>query len=117
MSSSTLSIRRRFTIWDRLARKNTLGSTRSSIAARERRISGHSFSKIQPGVVAFGLHQEDVASPAGEKQIDYADYRVANGVKIPFRRTFTQSDQQYSIQVEEVEQNIPVDDSRFAKPM
>jgi hypothetical protein len=49
-------------------------------------------------------------------QIDYADYRDANGVKVPFRWTLARPGNRFTIQVEQVEQNVPVDDSKFAPP-
>ena len=47
-------------------------------------------------------------------QIDYGDYREANGVKLPFRWTLARPGNRFTIQVEQVEQNVPVDDSKFA---
>lgn len=49
-------------------------------------------------------------------QIDYADYREAGGVKIPYRWTLARPSGRFTIQVSEVTQNVPVDDSKFAKP-
>src|SRR5271168_1392645 len=49
-------------------------------------------------------------------QIDYADYRDAGGVKIPFRWTLARPGGRFTIQVSEVKSNAPVDDGRFAKP-
>jgi photosynthetic reaction center cytochrome c subunit len=49
-------------------------------------------------------------------QIDYADYREAGGVKIPFRWTLARPSGRFTIQVSEVKQNVPVDDAKFAKP-
>jgi len=49
-------------------------------------------------------------------QIDYADYREANGVKIPYRWTLARPNGRFTIQVSEVKQNVPVDDAKFAKP-
>lgn len=49
-------------------------------------------------------------------QIDYADYREANGVKIPFRWTLARPSGRFTIQVSEAKQNVPVDDAKFAKP-
>jgi photosynthetic reaction center cytochrome c subunit len=46
-------------------------------------------------------------------QIDYADYRDADGVKIPFRWTLARPDNRFTIQIEQVRQNVPVDDSKF----
>ena len=49
-------------------------------------------------------------------QIDYADYRDANGVKVPFRWTLARPGNRFTIQVEQVQQNVPVDDAKFPVP-
>jgi len=49
-------------------------------------------------------------------QIDYADYRDADGVKVPFRWTLARPGNRFTIQVEKIQQNVPVDDSKFAPP-
>ncbi len=49
-------------------------------------------------------------------QIDYADYRDSGGVKIPFRWTLARPNGRFTIQIAEVENNVPIDDARFAKP-
>jgi len=58
------------------------------------------------------------ASPLGliPTQIDYADYRDADGVKTPFRWTLAQWDGTSTIQLDQILQNVPIDDARFAKP-
>jgi photosynthetic reaction center cytochrome c subunit len=57
-------------------------------------------------------------SPLGlnPTQIDYADYREADGVKVPFRWTVSRPGNHFTIQVEEIKQNVPVDDAKFAAP-
>ena len=49
-------------------------------------------------------------------QIDYADYRDAGGVKIPFRWTLSRPNGRFTIQIAEVKVNVPIDDGKFAKP-
>jgi photosynthetic reaction center cytochrome c subunit len=49
-------------------------------------------------------------------QIDYADYRAADGVKIPFRWTLSRPNGRFTIQIAEVKSNVAVDDAKFAKP-
>lgn len=49
-------------------------------------------------------------------QIDYADYRNADGVKVPFRWTLARPNGRFTIQVTELKQNVLVDEARFAKP-
>jgi photosynthetic reaction center cytochrome c subunit len=49
-------------------------------------------------------------------RIDYADYRDANGVKFPFRWTLARPGNRFTIQVEQVQQNVSVDDAKFVPP-
>jgi hypothetical protein len=49
-------------------------------------------------------------------QIDFADYRDANGLKVPFRWTLSRPGNQFTIQVEQLQQNVPVDDAKFVAP-
>ena len=49
-------------------------------------------------------------------QIDYADYRDASGVKVPFRWTLARPGNRFTIQIEQVQQNVPLNDAKFAPP-
>jgi photosynthetic reaction center cytochrome c subunit len=49
-------------------------------------------------------------------QIDYADYREEDGVKTPFRWTVTRPNGSFTIQIEQMHQNVPLEDDKFAKP-
>ena len=49
-------------------------------------------------------------------QIDYADYRDADGVKVPFRWTLARPGNRFTIQIDQIQQNVPVDDSQFVAP-
>jgi hypothetical protein len=57
-------------------------------------------------------------SPLGlnPTQIDYAGYREGDGVKVPFRWTVSRPGNRFTIQVEEMKQNVPVDDAKFVAP-
>jgi hypothetical protein len=57
-------------------------------------------------------------TPVGRNptQIDYADYRDVEGVKIPFRWTLSRPNGRFTIQITDVKNNVPVDDARFTKP-
>ena len=47
-------------------------------------------------------------------QIDYGDYRDSGGVKIPYRWTVARPPRgRFTIQVDQVQQNVPIDDSKF----
>jgi len=49
-------------------------------------------------------------------QIDYADYRAADGIKTPYRWTVARPGNHFAIQVEQLRQNVPVDDAKFIAP-
>lgn len=49
-------------------------------------------------------------------QIDYTDYREANGIKVPYRWTLARPNGRFTIQLADLKQNVPVDDAKFAKP-
>ncbi len=57
-------------------------------------------------------------TPVGRNptQIDYSDYRDADGVKIPFRWTLSRPNGRFTIQINEVKSNVAIDDAKFAKP-
>ena len=57
-------------------------------------------------------------TPAGRNptQIDYADYRDVDGVKIPFRWTLSRVNGRFTIQIAEATSNVPIDDAKFAIP-
>ena len=49
-------------------------------------------------------------------QIDYSDYKENDGVKVPLRWTLSRAEGRFTIQVSEIQQNVPVDESKFVKP-
>jgi len=59
-----------------------------------------------------------VETPLGNNptQIDYADYRDEGGVKTPFRWTVARPSGRFTIQIEHMQQNVPIEDDKFAKP-
>jgi hypothetical protein len=49
-------------------------------------------------------------------QVDYSDYRQTDGVKLPYRWTLARPNGAFTIQVESVQQNVPVDEKLFVMP-
>ncbi len=49
-------------------------------------------------------------------QIDYADYRKADDVLIPFRWTLARPSGRFTIQIDTVKQNLPIDEKLFVAP-
>lgn len=49
-------------------------------------------------------------------QIDYADYREQDGVKMPFRQTISRFRSRLAIQMDEANTNVPLNDAKFVPP-
>ena len=58
------------------------------------------------------------ATPVGfvPTEIDYSDYRDVAGVKMPFKRTVSQTYMQMTIELSDVQPNATIDAARFAQP-
>ena len=68
------------------------------------------------GLLVRVLRYADTALGLNPTQIDYADYRDADGVKIPYRWTIARPSGRFTIQVEQIQQNAAIDASRFTAP-
>jgi hypothetical protein len=49
-------------------------------------------------------------------QVDYADYRDVAGIKMPFKRTVTQTYMQMTVELSDVQPNVPIEAAKFARP-
>ena len=58
------------------------------------------------------------ATPLGcnPMQIDYAAYRQEGTVKVPFRWTVSRPNGRFTIQIEQMHQNVPIPDDKFSMP-
>jgi len=70
----------------------------------------------QTGLLVRMMRFGDTALGLLPTQIDYADYRDVDGVKIPFHWTLARPSGRFTIQLSDVKQNVPVDDAKFVKP-
>jgi photosynthetic reaction center cytochrome c subunit len=70
----------------------------------------------ESGLLVRMLRFGDTALGLMPTQIDYADYRQADGVKVPYRWTLARPNGRFTIQVTDLKQNVPVDEAKFAKP-
>jgi photosynthetic reaction center cytochrome c subunit len=70
----------------------------------------------QSGLLVRMLHYTDTALGLNPTQIDYADYRDAGGVKTPYRWTIARPSGSFTIQLDEVLSNAPIDAAKFEEP-
>jgi photosynthetic reaction center cytochrome c subunit len=72
------------------------------------------FDKL--GLLVRMVRYGDSALGLNPTQVDYADYRDSGGVKIPYQWTIARPSGRFTIRVDKVEQNVPIDAARFAPP-
>jgi photosynthetic reaction center cytochrome c subunit len=70
----------------------------------------------QTGLLMRLVEYTDTALGLNPTQIDYADYRDSSGVKIPYRWTVARPRGKFTIQIESVQQNVPLDERKFVPP-
>jgi photosynthetic reaction center cytochrome c subunit len=70
----------------------------------------------QSGLLARQIRYAQTALGRNPTQIDYADYRTTDGVKIPYQWTLARPNGSFVIRVAEVQQNVPVDEKLFVPP-
>jgi hypothetical protein len=68
------------------------------------------------GLLVRMVHYSNTALGLMPTQIDYSDYRDAGGVKTPYRWTLGRPSGSFTIQLETVEANAAIEDSRFQAP-
>jgi photosynthetic reaction center cytochrome c subunit len=86
------------------------------VGQREGKPPIHLYFDQQSGLLVRLVRFGDTALGLLATQIDYADYRDTSGGKIPYRWTLARPSGRFTIQITELQQNIPVDDAKFAKP-
>jgi photosynthetic reaction center cytochrome c subunit len=70
----------------------------------------------QSGLLLRLVRYAETALGRNPTQLDYADYRDADGVKVPYLWTLSRPGGRFTIQITQVEQNVPVEDAKFAPP-
>lgn len=73
------------------------------------------FSK-QSGLLLRRVYFTQTALGRLPQQTDYSNYRQVDGVKVPFQWTISWPGRKSTVQVTHVQQNVPINDSRFAVP-
>lgn len=70
----------------------------------------------QSGLLVRVVRYAETPLGRNPTQVDYADYRESGGVKIPYLWTISRPNGRFTIQLDQVQQNVPVDDTKFAQP-
>jgi len=68
------------------------------------------------GLLVRMLRLADTPVGRNPTQIDYADFRETDGIRIPYRWTLARPNGRFTIELKEVQQNVPIPDDKFAAP-
>jgi outer membrane lipoprotein-sorting protein len=69
------------------------------------------------GLLVRLVRYTNTAIGTNPMQIDYSDYRDVGGVRMPFHYTVTWTDGRSTTELSSVQPNLPIDASKFAKPV
>jgi hypothetical protein len=86
------------------------------IAMNEGKPPAELWFDAQSGLIVRLMRYAQTPLGRNPTEIDYADYRDADGVKVPFRWTVARPNGRFTIQIDDSQQNVPVDDKTFEKP-
>jgi photosynthetic reaction center cytochrome c subunit len=68
------------------------------------------------GLLVRMVHYADTPLGLNPTQVDFADYRDVSGVKTPYRWTLGRPSGSFTIKIDEIKQDAPIDDVIFTKP-
>ena len=74
------------------------------------------FFDAQSGLLVRMVRYAETPLGRNPTQVDYADYRDSGGVKIPYQWTVARPAGRFTIKVDQVQHNVPIDDAKFSKP-
>jgi photosynthetic reaction center cytochrome c subunit len=70
----------------------------------------------ESGLLIRVLHYTETPLGLLPTQIDYGDYRQEAGLRTAFRWTIARPSGRFTIQIEQIQENVPIDDGKFVKP-
>jgi photosynthetic reaction center cytochrome c subunit len=70
----------------------------------------------QSGLLLRQVRYAETPLGRNPTQVDYADYRETDGVKIPYQWTLTRTNGSFTIQIQTVQQNAAIDEKLFVMP-
>ncbi|HYJ46553.1 MAG TPA: c-type cytochrome [Pyrinomonadaceae bacterium] len=86
------------------------------VGVREGKPPVRLFFDAESGLLVRMLRYADTPFGDNPTQLDYADYRDLGGVKMPYRWTIARPLGRFTIQLDDAQQNVPVDDAKFQRP-
>ena len=70
----------------------------------------------QTGLLLRLIRYMETALGKNPAQVDYTDYKEADGIKIPYQWTLARPNGAFTIHIDQVQQNVPIDAKLFEPP-
>jgi photosynthetic reaction center cytochrome c subunit len=86
------------------------------VCVREGQPPAKFYFDIRSSLLVRLVRYKESALGLNPEQIDYSDYRNVDGVKVPFRIVISGPTSISTIQIDEVQENAPVNDTKFSRP-
>jgi photosynthetic reaction center cytochrome c subunit len=74
------------------------------------------FFDQQTGLLLRMIRYAETPLGRNPLELDYADYRDTSGVKIPYQWTLTRTNGSFTIRINSVQQNVPIEEKLFVMP-
>jgi len=102
----------------RLAPPEQIDGRRAAVVIAQRKVRPpvRLYFDEESGLLMRAVHYSETPLGRSPVQTDYSDYRTLNGIKIPYRWTISRPQGRFTVEVEDVQQNIPIDRSKFSRP-
>jgi hypothetical protein len=86
------------------------------LCVREGQAPAKLYFDVQSSLLVRVVRYKESALGINPEQIDYSDYRDVHGVQVPFRITTSEPTSSSTIQIDEVQENVPVNEAKFSRP-
>jgi len=86
------------------------------LCVREGQPPAKFYFDAQSSLLVRVVRYKESALGLDPQQIDYSDYRDVSGVQVPFRINISEPMSSSTIQIDDVQQNVPVDEAKFSRP-
>jgi photosynthetic reaction center cytochrome c subunit len=86
------------------------------VCVREGQPPAKFYFDTQSSLLVRLVRYKESALGLNPQQIDYSDYRNVGGVQVPFRTVIADPTSISTVQIDEVQENAPVNDSKFSRP-
>ena len=70
----------------------------------------------QSGLLVRMLHYTNTALGLNPTQLDFFDYREVGTIKTPYRWRIARPSGAFTVQLDSVQDNLPIDSTKFQKP-